>query len=418
MGVIRNAACVGVGSELLTPYRLDSNSLEVTTALEQLGLHIVGKGVVGDDVSEIAAMLRHFLGQADLVVLTGGLGPTADDVTREGVARAVGRSLVQDPGLVRRIEERYRNFGRQMPPFAVRMARIVEGAEWIPNPLGAAPGMLVKAGHGWVAVLPGVPHEMREMLHRELMPRLAERTEPSPVLRRTLFLAGVYESDVEARIAPLYERFGRSNVTVLCGPGVLRILLTAGGEEEAARARLDEMTVAFTQVVGPDLAAVDREDLAEIIIERLVERKATIATAGSCTGGLLSGALTEVPGASATYLGSVIAYSNQSKVRDLSVDPELIETHGAVSEAVARAMAEGVRRRFEVDWGIGVTGVAGPGGGTAEKPVGLVHWAVAGPPGCVARHRVFPGDRSYVRRCAVSMALDLLRRMLDGGLTA
>jgi nicotinamide-nucleotide amidase len=238
------------------------------------------------------------------------------------------------------------------------------------------------------------------------------------VLRRTLFLAGVYESDVEQRISPLYERFGRSNVTVLCGPGVLRILLTAGGQEDMARLRLEEMTKAFADAVGADLVAVDREDLAEIIIERLVTKGATIATAGSCTGGLLSGALTEVPGASATYLGSVIAYSNQSKVRDLGVDPELIETHGAVSEPVARAMAEGVRRRFEVDWGIGVTGVAGPGGGTPEKPVGLVHWAVAGPGGSVARHRVFPGDRKYVRQCAVSMALDLLRRMLDGEVTA
>ncbi len=417
MGVIRSAACVGVGSELLTPYRLDSNSLEVTSALEQLGLHVIGKGVVGDEVDEIAAMLRHLLGRADLVVLTGGLGPTADDVTREGVAKALDRELVQDPNLVRRIEERYRGFGRQMPPFAVRMARIVEGAEWIPNPLGAAPGMLLQTGTGWVAVLPGVPHEMREMLHGELVPRLAQRADPSPVLRRTLFLAGVYESDVEQRIAHLYERFGRSNVTVLCGPGVLRILLTAGGEAAAARQSLDEMTTAFSEAVGPDLVALDREDLAQIIVERLLERGATIATAGSCTGGLLSGALTEVPGASGTFLGSIISYSNESKVRDLGVNAKLIETHGAVSEPVARAMAEGVRRRFEVDWGIGVTGVAGPGGGTPEKPVGLVHWAVAGPRGTEARHRVFPGDRSYVRRCAVSMALDLLRRMLDEEVT-
>lgn len=412
---IRSGACLGVGSELLTPFRVDSNSLEVTRALEGAGIEVVAKAVVGDDESSIAAMVRDLLGRAELVVLTGGLGPTADDVTREGVARALGRPLVEDQSLVEMIRRRYRRHGREMPPFAARMARVVEGATVLPNRLGAAAGLLIEEGEKQVAVLPGVPHEMRQMLEEELVPRLVRRAGGARVLRRTLFLAGVYESDVESRIAPLYERFGRGHVTVLCGPGVLRIVLTTRGEAEAAARRLEEMSRAFAEVVGDDLVAVDREDLAAVVLERLQSAGHTLATAESCTGGLLGGELTAVPGSSEVYLGGVIAYSNASKERELAVDAGLLEREGAVSESVARAMAEGVRKRFATTWGIGVTGIAGPGGGTPDKPVGLVHWAVAGPGGTVARHRVFPGDRRHVRRCTVSMALDLLRRELENG---
>ncbi len=412
---IRSGACLGVGSELLTPFRVDSNSLEVTRALEDAGIEVVAKAVVGDDESAIADMVRDLLGKADLVVLTGGLGPTADDVTREGVARALGRPLVEDQSLVKMIRSRYRRHGREMPPFAAHMARVVEGATVLPNRLGAAAGMLIRQGEKLVAVLPGVPHEMRQMLEDELVPYLRGATEDARVLRRTLFLAGVYESDVERRIAPLYDRFGRANVTVLCGPGVLRIVLTTRGEAGAAERRLEEMTRAFAEVVGEDLVAVDREDLAGVVLERLQAAGHTLVTAESCTGGLLGGELTAVPGSSEVYLGGVISYSNASKMRELAVDAGLLEREGAVSESVARAMAEGVRERFTATWGIGVTGIAGPGGGTADKPVGLVYWAVAGPGGTVAQHRVFPGDRQHVRRCTVSMALDLLRRELERG---
>ena len=412
MGTIRTAACLGIGTELLGTDRLDTNSLEVTARLESLGIEVVAKGVADDTVDGICAVLSCLAGRADLVVATGGLGPTEDDVTREALSAWAGRPLVEDPGLAAAIRERYRAHGLEMPPFAVKMARLVDGATPLPNPSGAAAGMMMERDGTVVAVLPGVPHEMREILDGELVPRLSAMTAGERVLRRTLFLAGVYESDVERRIAPLYERFGRRNVTVLCSAGTVRIVLRARGPEDEARRRLDEMEAAFTEAVGEDLAAVDRDDLAGIVVEQLVRRDQTVATAESCTGGLIGGELTAVPGSSAAFLGGVVAYSNGSKVRDLGVDPGLLEREGAVSEAVARAMAEGARNRFGTDWGIGVTGIAGPGGGTPEKPVGLVHWAVSGPGGTRASHRIFPGDRASVRRATVAMALDLLRRML------
>ena len=412
MGTIRTAACLGIGSELLGTDRLDSNSLEITARLEALGIEVVAKGVADDTVEGITAMLACLASRADLVVTTGGLGPTADDVTREALAAWAGRPLVEDAALAAAIRERYRAHGREMPPFALKMARLVEGATPLPNPRGAAAGMMLVRDGAVVAVLPGVPHEMREILESELVPRLRTMAAGERILRRTLFLSGVYESDVERRIAPLYDRFGRTDVTVLCSAGTLRIVLRARGTQAEAARRLDEMTAAFSEAVGDDLAAVDRDDLAGIVVERLAGLGQTVATAESCTGGLIGGALTAVPGASSVFLGGVIAYSNGSKSRDLGVDPAVLEREGAVSEPVARAMAEGARRRFGTDWGIGVTGIAGPGGGTPDKPVGLVHWAVAGPEETVARHRVFPGDRAYVRRATVAMALDLLRRRL------
>ncbi len=414
MGSIRTGACLGIGSELLGTQRLDTNSLTVTGRLEELGIEVVAKAVAGDTVEAIVEALRFLVRQAGVVVATGGLGPTADDVTREAVAAWAGRPLREDPKIASMIRERYRFHGREMPPFALKMAQLVEGCTPLPNPRGAAPGMVVEASGGLVAVLPGVPHEMREILDGALVPLLAGRTGGSRLLRRTLFLSGVYESDVEARVAALYDRFGRENVTVLCSAGTLRIVLKARGPEPEARARLDEMEAAFSEAVGDDLAGVDRDDLAAIVLDRLRARSETVATAESCTGGLLGGALTAVPGSSEAFPGGVITYSNAAKVRDLGVDPRLLEREGAVSEAVACAMAEGVRNRFEADWGLGVTGIAGPGGGTPGKPVGLVHWAVAGPGGTVARHRIFPGDRQYVRQATVNMALDLLRRTMGG----
>ncbi len=414
---IENAACLAVGSELLGSSRLDSNSLEVTRALAGCGIQVVEKRVVGDDEKHIAASLDDLLARVDLVVVTGGLGPTADDVTREGAARAFGRRLVEDAQLVSRLEDRFRRVGRRMPELARRMALVVEGATVLANVNGAAPGMvLVREDGGTVVLLPGVSWEMRAMLEGEVLPLLRERCAGGVRLERTLVLTGALESAVEERVRPLYERFGREMVTILAATGVVRLVLTAAGEPAAASARLEEMTAAFSEAAGDDLAGTDVEGPAEAVLDLLRRQGATLATAESCTGGLVGALLTQVPGASDVYLGGVVSYSNLAKADLLGVPEPLLAEHGAVSEAVARAMARGARARLGADWGLAITGVAGPSGGTPEKPVGLVHWAAAGPAGEWHGSRVFPGDRDAVRRWSATMAIDLVRRAAAGQL--
>ncbi len=413
MHPISTAACLAVGSELLCGRRLDSNSLVVSTRLAGRGVRVTEKRVVGDDRDAVAGAIRELLTRVDLVVITGGLGPTADDVTREGVAAAFDLGLNPNAEVEAWIREGYLNRGRDMPAIAPSMARVVEGSRPLRNRRGAAPGLLLERGSKLVAALPGVPWEMRDMLEHELEPELARRGTGTVVLVRTLLLGGVVESDVEGRVHHLYDRFGRSNVSILASCGLVRLVMTAEGIPEAAGSRLDEMAAAFRTAVGADLAGVDVETLAEPLIAALEARGETLAAAESCTGGLVGAELTSVPGSSAVFLGGVVSYSNQAKETMVGVAHELLVAHGAVSEPVARAMAGGVRARFGTTWGIGITGIAGPAGGTVDKPVGLVHWAVAGPCGIRARQARFPGDRESVRRWSVNAALDLLRRTLE-----
>jgi nicotinamide-nucleotide amidase len=264
-----------------------------------------------------------------------------------------------------------------------------------------------------LAVFPGVPWEMEEMLERDLEPRIAQMCPGVRKLTRTLVLGGVVESDTEEKIRHLYDEFGREEITILASYGVLRLVLSAEGDEEAAVEDLDAMESAFRGVLGDDVAAVDVGGLPEVVLESLRRSRQTLAVAESCTGGLMAAHLTAVPGASDVFLGGVVSYSNEAKEQMIGVPHAMLIKHGAVSEEVVRAMAEGVRTRFGSDWGAGITGIAGPGGGTDEKPVGLVHWAVAGPDGVWAKQRVFLGDRSIVREWSVNAALDLLRRRLS-----
>jgi nicotinamide-nucleotide amidase len=410
----RTAACLAVGSELLGGDKLDRNSLTVTRALAGLGLAVAEKRVVGDDVEAIARAVAGLVSRHDLVVVTGGLGPTADDVTREAVARALDRALEHDPVVEGWIRARYSEQGREMPVHAPAMARVVAGSRPLPNRRGAAPGLLVELGGRLLAVLPGPPWEMVEMLERDVLPEVASWDPGARRASRTLLLGGVFESDVEQRVRPLYEQFDRDNVSILASYGVVRLVLRAGGAEPAAVGRLAEMEAAFSERLGNDLAGVDLSGLAEVVVVGLRRRGERLATAESCTGGLVSTRLTDVPGASEVFLGGIVAYSNEVKQRQLDVPLAALVEHGAVSEEVARAMADGARRRLAADWGVAITGIAGPTGGTEDKPVGLVHWAVAGPDGVSAAHRVFPGDRSVVREWSCNAALDMLRRRLSG----
>lgn len=407
---LKTAACIAVGSELLGPAKLDRNSLRITEVLARHGVEVVEKRVVGDSQRRLAAAISELLDRVDVLVVTGGLGPTADDVTREAVADALGRELEHDSEAARWIRERYRAQGRDVPDIADRMARVVEGSRPLRNGRGAAPGLLVEHRGSLLAVFPGVPWEMEEMLERDLEPELEDRNPHLVRASRELLLGGVYESDAESRISHLYERFGRENVSILASYGVLRLVLTAEGEPEAVARHVGSMERAFREVLGDDVAGTDVAGLEEVVLDRLSARGETLATVESCTGGLVAARLTAIPGSSSAFVGGAVSYSNTLKEELAGVPRELLVAHGAVSEPVARAMAEGGRRRLGADWGIGITGIAGPGGGAEDKPVGLVHWAVAGPGGTVARRRTFAGSRPVVREWSANSALDLLRR--------
>jgi nicotinamide-nucleotide amidase len=393
--------------------RLDSNSLTVTRTLARYGVQVKEKRVVGDSVELVADAIRDLTARHDLVVVTGGLGPTADDVTRDAVAAALDREIALDPEVEGWIRERYAELGRDMPEICTTMARVVDGTQPLRNTRGSAPGLLFKCRGHMLAVFPGVPWEMEEMLERDLVPEIARWSDGVARISRTLLLGGVVESDTEEKIRHLYDRFGREDVTILASYGVLRLVLAAEGDETAARKRLDAMEAAFREVLGADVAGVDIDGLPEAVHESLRRRRHTLATAESCTGGLISTRLTDVAGASGVFMGGIVSYSNQAKESILGVPHELLVAHGAVSEEVARAMAAAARERFAADWAIGITGIAGPTGGTPEKPVGLVHWAVAGAGGTEARHRVLPGNRAIVREWSANAALDLLRRLLE-----
>jgi nicotinamide-nucleotide amidase len=403
---------LAVGSELLGDRRLDSNSLTVSATLARYGLTVEEKRVAGDSVENVARAIRELLAQHDLVVVTGGLGPTADDVTRDAVARALDRKIELSAEVEQWIRDRYAAFSRSMPEVCTTMARVIEGSRPLRNDRGSAPGLMVETAGRILAVFPGVPWEMEEMLERDLVPEIAAWCSGAAKISRTLLLGGVVESDTEEKIRYLYDRFGRENVTILASYGLVRLVLAAEGDEAAALLRVDSMEAAFREVLGDDIAGTDIDGLPEVILDRLRERRQTLAVAESCTGGLMSAQITDVPGASDVFLGGVVSYSNDAKERFLDVPRDVLVAHGAVSEEVSRTMASGVRNRFASDWGVGITGIAGPGGGTADKPVGLVHWAVAGPGGVWADHRVFPGDRPIIRQWSLNSALDLLRRRL------
>lgn len=395
---------MAVGSELLRTERVDTNSLFVAAKLLACGVEMVEKRCVGDEIASIAAATLELLGRVDLVVVSGGLGPTADDVTREGVAAALERKIHQDPGLLAQLAERYRRLGRSMPAIAARMAYLLEGAEVLPNPRGTAPGQWLSVGSKAVVLLPGVPEELETIFALHVIPRVQGK----PLLVRTLKVAGRFESEVEQRVSPLYTHFGREKVTILAGRGTVELVLYA----EAA-AELEAMDRAFVEVLGEDIFGRDEATLPQVVLDALRSRGWMLATAESCTGGLVGSLLTQVPGASEAYLGGVVAYANSVKVRVLGVPEELLATKGAVSREVAEAMALGACR-LGAPCGLAITGIAGPTGGTTEKPVGTVHLAVATPTQLEHRHFRFGGSRQTIRELAANFALDLLRRVLRG----
>ncbi|HXM97510.1 MAG TPA: competence/damage-inducible protein A [Candidatus Dormibacteraeota bacterium] len=404
------AEIIAVGSELLTPDRLDTNSLFLTEELNKLGIEVIRKTIVGDDRELLAETFREALERVPLIITSGGLGPTEDDLTRETLAEVLGRKLVRDEGILGYIEGRFRSLGREMPAVNVRQAMVPEGAEALHNPRGSAPGLWLEDAGRTIALLPGPPRELKPMFREHVLPRLERRASGVRMFHRELRVAGMGESAVEQRIKHIYTRHPEVNTTILAAPGEIQIHLRIWTEDaKHAEKILDEI------VKGIEIALTDRifshegKALEEVVGNLLIQNRATISAAESCTGGLLAQRLTSIAGSSAYFLGGVVCYSNDLKTAWVDVPPEIILSKGAVSAEVAVLLAEGIRRRTNSVIGVGITGIAGPGGGSEEKPVGTVHVAISHAAGVKERAAVYPGDRDTIRFHASQTALDMIR---------
>jgi nicotinamide-nucleotide amidase len=404
------AEIIAVGSELLTPDRLDTNSLFLTEELNKLGIEVLRKTIVGDNRELLAAAFQDALHRVPVVISSGGLGPTEDDLTRETVAELLGRKLRRNDDVVRAIEARFRSFKREMPELNLRQAMVPEGAEVLENPRGTAPGLWLEDRDRMIALLPGPPRELKPLFIEQVLPRLQQRVSGVRMYHRELRVTGLGESHVEERIRPIYTRYKDVNTTILATPGEIQVHLRRWTEDAVqANAILDEMIRSFELALGDRIFAHSAVSLEEVVAELLATNRATIATAESCTGGLLAERLTRIPGSSSYFLGGAVCYSNELKTAWADVPPDVIATKGAVSSEVAIALAEGIRRRVGSTFGVGITGVAGPGGGSEEKPVGTVHIALAFPGGVKERAVHLPGDREMIRFHASQVALDIVR---------
>ena len=404
------AEIIAVGSELLTPDRVDTNSLFLTEELNAIGIEVLRKTVVGDDRELLAEAFRDALNRVPLIISCGGLGPTEDDLTRETVADLLGRKLRRNNEILRHIEGRFRSLGREMPEVNVRQAMVPEGAEILENPRGTAPGLWLEDGGHAVVLLPGPPRELKPLFREQVLPRLERRVSGVRMHSRELRVTGLGESHVEQRILPIYKRFPEVHTTILAAPGETQIHLRFWTEDAAhAKKTLDEIVQGFEIALADRIFSQDGRALEEVVAEQLTLNSATIAAAESCTGGLLAQRLTSIAGSSSYFLGGVVCYSNELKTAWADVPAEMIAAKGAVSPEVAVALAEGIRRRVGSTLGVGITGIAGPSGGSDEKPVGTVHVAISHGGGIKERGARFPGDREAIRWQASQIALDLVR---------
>jgi nicotinamide-nucleotide amidase len=410
------AAIIAVGSELLTPHKTDSNSLHITEVLNDLGIAVAFKAIVGDNRAELSAHLAHALARHRILILTGGLGPTDDDLTRLVVAAHLGLPLEEDAAIIEAIERRFAARGWKMPAVNRRQAMVPRGATVLANPHGTAPGLWIEHGDRVLALLPGPPREMKPMMDGEVHRRLGLIAGGVRLHRRFIRVAGKGESAVEEIVQPIYSRWLDQSpsveTTILAGLGQVELhLVTQSDDESLAAATLDRGVAELAGALGQDLVSTDGALLEAVVGDLLRTRGWWVAFAESCTGGLATSRMTDIPGSSAYVERSVVAYSNRAKTELLGVPAELLAEHGAVSEPVALAMAAGIRKRAGVDVGVGITGIAGPGGGTEQKPVGTVCIAVDGGESKVRTFR-FPGGRDMVKTMSANWAIDMLRRFL------
>lgn len=409
------AEIIAVGTELLSPFFRDTDSLFLTERLEDLGIGVAFRTIVGDDREDLRICLRTALKRSRIVLVTGGLGPTEDDRTREVAAEALGRGLVFDAGIQEAIRRRFRaRFRGRMPASNRRQCFVIDGAEILANANGTAPGLWIEKGSRILVLLPGPPHELEPMFEGGVVPRLAALGSGFTE-RRVLRITGLPESSLEDRLKSVYPKLPAGvDVTVLAYPGDLQVRLTVRGEgaRGPAERAIDRAEKLILRKLGDFVYSRDGKGLEAVVGGLLSSMGRTVACAESCTGGLISQRLTSIPGSSTYFFEGVVAYSNRSKVRRLGVRQGSIDANGAVSAPVAEAMAQGIRARAEADFGLAVTGIAGPGGGAEDKPVGLVYTAVAWKGGGIVERNRFGGTRAIVRSQTAQKALDMLRRRL------
>lgn len=407
------AEIIAIGSELLTPERTDTNSLWLTEKLNAIGVEVMLKTIVGDDELRLEEVIRDAMKRSHIVITTGGLGPTEDDITRQIAAKAVGRELVYHDELEAELRERFKRWGREMPEINKRQAYVINGAKVLPNPNGSAVGMMYEADDRLLAVFPGPPREMRPMFESFVRPTIAAKAGGTIVCRRVMRVSGMGESTVDELISPIYKSYPEVQTSILFSRVEIEVhISTKTTDAVEGEQILDEVVEGMQAALGNAMFATNGETMEEVVGKLLRDGRETLSVAESCTGGLVGMRVTEVSGSSTYFLDGAVTYSNDSKMRDLGVAEALILDHGAVSAEVAEAMAEGIRRRSHADHAISVTGIAGPDGGSEEKPVGTVFIGYSSVHGTRSMKFNFPGDRELIRWRSSQAALDFLRRQM------
>ena len=408
---------IAVGSEMLTPYRQDTNSLFITEMLNEIGVTVAFKTIVGDRRKDLVNAVRGALSRTDIVLIMGGLGPTEDDLTREAVAEALSLTLRREAPLVAALNARAATWRMPMPDNNLKQADVIQGAIVLPNPNGSAPGQwLDTTFEGFrkiIALIPGPPNECKPLFEAECLPLLRAAVPKRFIAKRTLKAAMIPESQADKLLAPIYQTYTDVETTILAHNGDIQLtLLCSKSKMETAQQRVDELAGKMEEALDDWLYSSEGESLEQIVLYYLGLRQATLATAESCTGGLIAQRITSVPGSSRSFVGGAVVYSNELKTSFAGVPPELIEQYGAVSEEVAKALAVGIRERTGATMGLSITGIAGPTGGTDAKPVGLVYIAVSDAQRTDVMQRTFRGTRDRVRQWSAQQALDLVRRRL------
>ena len=412
-----NAETIAVGSELLTPHRQDTNSLYLTEKLNELGVEVRSKSIVGDDREALVAATKLAMRRSEIIIFCGGLGPTEDDLTREAVAEALGLALHREPAILAVLEQRFAKRGMKMMPNNMKQADVISSGTALPNPVGTAPGQWISGKYDGqeriLILLPGPPYELRAVFEAECIQRLRAKIPPQHIAARVLKMALIPESQVDARVSPIYKTYTDVESTILAGNGEIQLHFRCRKPTQAeAEARVEELVGKIEDELGDAIFARKGETIEQIVSYLLQMRGMTLAVAESCTGGMLAERITSLSGSSRYFLGGAVVYSNELKTQFANVPKALIDKHGAVSREVAAAMAEGIRKRCLSSYGVGITGVAGPTGGTEQKPVGLVYIALAGDEGTQVVERNFPGDRKRIRTFSSLMALEMIRRAL------
>jgi len=407
------AEIIAIGSELLMPQFRDTNSLYLTEELNAIGIPVRMKTIVGDEENYLEQAVRGAMERTSILITIGGLGPTEDDLTRKVVARVLQRQLVLNDDILARLQRRYKARGIEMPPNNARQALVPTGAEILENKNGTAPGLWLRTEKNHVILLPGPPSELKPMFEASCVPKLHEMAGGVAIARCVFRTACLFESALDQRIAPIYTKYKNIETTVLAKPGQVEVRLTARGKnKEEAERLMRELGEQIDRELDEYIFTRSEQTLEQVVGELLTAKNATISVAESCTGGLLAHRLTNVSGSSRYFMSGIVTYSNESKMELAGIPPLLLEMQGAVSAEVAQGLAEGVRQRANTTIGVGITGVAGPTGGSDAKPVGTVHVAVALPTGTVQRQFLFPGDREKIRWQAAQAGLDMVRREL------